>query len=605
MLSNNKKRFKKYHAILAVLITIILAGCGMTKEKTPIKNKTAGNIINTVNKTEQTKVPVEEVNNKNLSNNYDKYQIEKIFQDFINNGIKLRPEWRKWKGNTKNLYFSIQYATGNTPCLLVTTDVITDTNETINAFVYYYDTKQKNIELLTYLASNGTADPIKIKDGKFIITTHHSLRKYNWPGDEEGVSASELSADEVYGYFLDKETYTYSCIKWKVPFYNRKIRLDARKSYSKDKIDTYAYDTVTEQNFPKTKAKYIYKKYSDANPVPFYSNTEENWNNFYNDGSFKSNIHRITWHGCNNNEIGINSNDSIIMDIASKLSPDDFITAEETYYPVLINGAKLNYSGKFNDEEVLYFLNYGYTLRAFILRTGKPEYASYDVYILDTSHWDQQDVMHDKELTDNSPEIFTQLRKSKLARADFDNDDETEIAFYITENPYTLDGYKTFYIFDPKSYENGYKEYELYSYTKDDYRYFTEQVLINFDSYENQNLNKQTKAPDFFDNITKKPDKNYSYKSKKNTIPKVRDTFSDYNYIIKDKNYKNIYEFGSQNNYNITLEDDKTEIITRIGISYNKKEEKQKHNIELGATFQYKGNGKFVLKAPYYFKSID
>ncbi|MFG6394108.1 MAG: M56 family metallopeptidase [Lachnospiraceae bacterium] len=599
MLSNNKKRFKKYHAVLAALITVILAGCGMTKEKITVGNTADSNAINKVNKTEEIKPPVKEINNTNTatSDNYDKYHIEKIFQDFISNGIKSRPEWSKWKDSTKNLYFSIQYTTDNNPCLLVTTDVITDTNETINAFVYYYDTSQENIELLTYLASNGTADPLKIKEGKFVITTHHSLRIYNWPGNGD-----ELSASEIYGYFMDKENYTYTCLRWNVPFYNRKIRLDARKSYSKDKIDTYAYNTATEQNFPKNKADYIYKTYSDADPVPFYRNTEKNWNKFYNEGSFKTNIHRITWHGCNNNEI--NDNDSIIMDIVNKLSPGNFITAEENS-PILINSAKLNYAGKFSGEEVLYFLNYGYTLRAFILRTGKPEYASYDVYILDTSHWNQKDVKRDKESQDNSPEIFTQLRKSKLARADFDNDDETEIAFYITENPYTLDGYKTFYIFDPKSYENGYKEYELYSYTKDDYRYFTEQVLINFDSYENQNLNKQTKAPDFFDNITKKPDKNYSYKSKKNTIPKVRDTFSDYNYIIKDKNYKNIYEFGSQNNYNITLEDDKTEIITRIGISYNKKEEKQKHNIELGATFQYKGNGKFVLKAPYYFKSID
>ncbi len=597
MLSNNKKRFKKYHAILAALITIILAGCGMTKEKTPIKNTTAGNIINTVNKTEQTKASVEEVNNKNLSNNYDKYQIEKIFQDFINNGIKLRPEWRKWKGNTKNLYFSIQYATGNTPCLLVTTDVITDTNETINAFVYYYDTKQKNIELLTYLASNGTADPVKIKDGKFIITTHHSLRCYYWDGN-----SNEISADEVYGYFMDKENYTYSLFKWEVPFYNKKTSFDARKSYSKDKIDTYAYKTATEQNFPKIKADYIYKTYSDANPVPFYKNTEESWNNFYNNGSFKTNIHRITLHGCNNNEV--NDNDSIIMDIVSKLSPDDFIMAEENS-SILINNAsaRLHYSGKFSDKEVLYFLNSGYTMRAFILRTGKPENASYDVYMLDTSHWNKKDVQRDKESLDVSPEIFLQLRKSKLARADFDNDGKTEIAFYITENPYTLNGYKTFYIFDPEFYENGYKEYKLYSYTKDNYRYFTEQVLTNFDNYENQNLNKQTKAPDFFGNIKKQPDSNSSYKSKKNTLP--GDILNDYNYIITDKNYKNNYEFGSQNNYYITLEDDKTEIRTSIGINYNKKGEKQKHNIEISAVLQYKGNGKFILKSPYSFKSMD
>lgn len=599
MLSNNKKRFKKCHAILVALTTIILAGCGMTKEKIPVKNTPAGNTINKINKTEESKPPAKEVNNTNTapSNNYDKYYTEKIFQDFINNGIKSRPEWSKWKGSTNDLYFSIQYTTDNNPCLLVTTDVITDTNETINAFVYYYDTKQKNIGLLTYLASNGTADPVKIKDGKFIITTHHSLRCYYWDGN-----SNEISADEVYGYFMDKGNYTYSLFKWEVPFYNKKTSLDARKSYSKDKIDTYAYKTATEQNFPKIKADYIYKTYSDANPVPFYKNTEESWNKFYNNGSFKTNIHRITLHSCNNNEV--NDNDSIIMDIVSKLSPDDFIMAEENS-SILINNAsaRLHYSGKFSDKEVLYFLNSGYTMRAFILRTGNLKHTSYDVYMLDTSHWNKKDVQRDKESLDVSPEIFLQLRKSKLARADFDNDGETEIAFYITENPYTLNGYKTFYIFDPEFYENDYKEYKLYSYTKDNYRYFTEQVLTNFDNYETQNLNKQTKAPDFFDNIKKQPDSNSSYKSKKNTLS--GDILNDYNYIITGKNYKNNYEFGSQNNYYITLEDDKTEIRTSIGINYNKKGEKQKHNIEISAVLQYKGNGKFILKSPYSFKSMD
>jgi len=244
----------------------------------------------------------------------------------------------KWKGYTKDLYFSIQYAEDNSPCLLVTTKVITDTNETINAFVYYYDEKQKNIELLTYLASNGTADPIKIKDGEFVINTHHSLRIYNWASDGD---KSEINASEIYGYFIEKEKYTYTLLKWQVPFYNRKIRLDARKSYSKDKIDTYAYDTATEENFPSVKASYLYDKYANANPVPFYNNTEESWNKFYNDASFRGNIHAVTWHGDD-------SNSSIIMDIVNELSYQDFIKAEEQS-SIPVNSSRLSYCGKFSN----------------------------------------------------------------------------------------------------------------------------------------------------------------------------------------------------------------------------------------------------------------
>lgn len=333
--------------------------------------------------------------------------------------------------------------------------------------------------------------------------------------------------------------------------------------------------------------------------VKVVNNIDNTQNSVNNNTDYK--IKEITWHGCNNNEIS--DNDSVIMNIVNKLSPDDFIAAQETYYPVLTNGAKLNYSGKFSDEKMLYFLNYGYTLRAFILRTGQPEYASYDVYILDTSHWNQKDVMRDKESLDDSPEIFRQLKKSKFTKADFDNDGEIEIALYMTENPYNLDEYKTFYMFDQKSYENGYKEYELYSYTKDNYRYFAEQVCINFDNYENQSYYQQAAPPDFFDNIIKNPDKNYSYKSKKNMLFKVRDTFSDYNYIITDKIYKNNYEFGNQNNY--TLQDGETQIKTSIGIVYQKKGENQNHNANFSAVLQYKGNGEFELNPPYSFKISD
>lgn len=396
---------------------------------------------------------------------------------------------------------------------------------------------------------------------------------------------------------MEEEKYTYSYIKWNVPFYNRKIRLDARKTYSKDKIDTYAYDTTTVENLAPAKASHFYNKYANANPVSFYSNTEENWNKFYSDGSLRGSIHRVTWHNVNDND----DNNDTIIEIVSGLSYNDFIKAEEES-SILVNGSRLSYSGKFNDEEVLFFLNKGYTIRAFILRTGPAEYASYDVYALDTSGWDEKDVLRDKTSSANSPEIFINLKKSKLARADFDNDGEKEIAFYMTENPYTLNEYKTLYMFDQESYGNGYKTYRLYSYTKDDYRYFAEQVCANFDNSYGTDKTQQLKQGNYFNNIQNKPGSN-NYKSKENIIP--GDTLGSYNYIISDKNYKNEYEFGSKNNYYITLEDDKTEIKTDIGISYNKKGENQKYSAEFSAILQYKGDGNFALEAPYTFKNLS
>lgn len=223
------------------------------------------------------------------------------------------------------------------------------------------------------------------------------------------------------------------------------------------------------------------------------------------------------------------------------------------------------------------------------------------MYILDSSKWGKEDILKDNLSSANSPAIYLKLRMSKLGRADYDNDGEKEIAFYMTENPFTLDGYKTFYMFDKSSDEMDMGKYELYSYTKEDYRYFIEQVCLNYDKSGSSEKNQQSKPGNYFENVKNNP--GGSYKSSKNLI--AGNKLSGYNYIINRKNYNNNYEFGSSNNYLIILEDDKTEIRTNIGISFNKKGEKQKQNAEISALVQYKGNGKFILKAPYSFKITD
>lgn len=148
MLSNSgKKKSNKCHVLIIAIITIMIAGCGLTKEKVPVQNVNPGSPASSSIKVEKTS------NNKTADRSKTKYKVEKIFQDFINNKIKSRPEWKNWKGNTEKLYFSIQYAADNTPCLLVTRDIISNTNETMDAFIYYYDKKQDKVQLLTYLTS--------------------------------------------------------------------------------------------------------------------------------------------------------------------------------------------------------------------------------------------------------------------------------------------------------------------------------------------------------------------------------------------------------------------------------------------------------------------
>ena len=158
MLSNSgKKKSNKCHVLIIAIITIMIAGCGLTKEKVPVQDVNPGTPASLSVKAEKIS------NNKTADRSKTKYKVEKIFQDFINNKIKSRPEWKNWKGNTEKLYFSIQYAADNTPCLLVTREIISNTNETIDAFIYYYDKEQDKVQLMTYLASNGTANPVDRK----------------------------------------------------------------------------------------------------------------------------------------------------------------------------------------------------------------------------------------------------------------------------------------------------------------------------------------------------------------------------------------------------------------------------------------------------------
>ncbi len=127
----------------------------------------------------------------------DKSTLMEYFEGFLKGEVKERFEWKnldqeQWSHKTKDLYFSIQYF-GNEqiPCLLVAAPfnvIMKDRAKT--AMVYYYDQKEKQIELMTVLRTIGSGYPIQIDDGKFLITSdQHANRVYDLELAQDGTYA--------------------------------------------------------------------------------------------------------------------------------------------------------------------------------------------------------------------------------------------------------------------------------------------------------------------------------------------------------------------------------------------------------------------------------
>ena len=84
MVSNSdKKKYNKFHVIIAVII-IIIAGGGLTKEKVYVEAVNPDNAVNPVEKVENPD------SNSTSGSSIEKYRIEEIFHDFINNKIKWK-----------------------------------------------------------------------------------------------------------------------------------------------------------------------------------------------------------------------------------------------------------------------------------------------------------------------------------------------------------------------------------------------------------------------------------------------------------------------------------------------------------------------------------
>lgn len=250
----------------------------------------------------------------------------------------------------------------------------------------------------------------------------------------------------------------------------------------------------------------------------------------------------------------------------------------------------MSYCGELPGNRSLYYLNSGYTERALIILSGN----KYHVY--DASQKEYKNL----KPSQNSPDIISETGKPELINGDFDNDGEDETVFYLTENPYTAKEYQTLYIID-YSYDYSYEKYGiitssingLYSYTKDNYRYFIEQLCENYDK------NPEQPGTETLGNIKNK-NQNNNCKSKSNIISV--NGFEDYNYILSNNKLKNEYEFGNSCLYNITLENGKGKIQTSIGIAYKQKGKTEKHQLNIEAALIFK-NGSFALAKPFSISS--
>lgn len=577
MLTKNNK-YKIWHVALITTFSIILAGCGMTARQT--ENINTSNTIQTTknsagnnnNSVPDTSSPA---SNKEPGINPSEDERIKSFEKFMKKEIKECPEWKKLKDDTSNLYFSIQYTSDNTPCLFVTPYTFQGSGKNSSySWVYYYDTDNKKTELLTYIACSSSGEPVSIIDGKFVSNTHHSYRTYTYNSNTKNI----LESEEVSGYYIydsytekQSDNFTYIKYEWKLPF-SHKTRLKLQKK----PIDKYTSDTSTTRHYNVPDALNFSSKYSEASPIIFYKNTPDRWHKFYKDGHMPS----PGYYGIISGNV-----DKNILKSINNINDDDFDKARKNI-PVTINGTLMSYCGELPGNVELYYLNSGYTARAFITLSGR----NYNVYGV------SQKEYKNLKPSDNSPVIIPETGKPEFINGDFDNDGEDETAFYLTENPYTAKEYQTLYIID-YLYDYSYEEYGiitsalygLYSYTKDDYRYFIEQLCENYDK------NPKLLSPEILNSIKNKT-KNNNYKSKINIIPD--NSFEDYNYILSNNKLNNEYEFGNSCLYNITPGNSKDKIKVSIGITYNQKGKTEKHQLNIEASLLFK-NSTFTLAAPF------
>lgn len=437
-----KRTIQKIHIAWLTLFSIILTGCGFTSETTTLSGSLPKSKTPAAESFEDKKNSVNNDANDTFNYKENKLMIPaihpsedetvKAFENFMKGDIKERPELKKWKNSINQLYFSVQYTTDQTPCLFVTDHVFS--HSTNYAYVYYYDTNEKEIKLLTYLSTSGSGDDIQTIYGKFITTTHHSYRVYDWNQEHNHI----LAAEEIYGYFItaddsgkQSENFTRTVYKWNIPLENKEKPIASIKGNeflgSQNKVDQSASDTKTTKQYSVIKALEFYHRYDGAAPVMFYQNTPKKWNQFYKDGHMNSNGY-ASMQGNFKNTVQKN---------IEQMTDYDYMQAEKEQ-SLYIHNACLYYLGDISDHQSLFYINADDNQRAFIVRTG----LRYNIYLLDSPKKQNQTPPN------YSGHDLLQIKHSEFYTEDYDNDQEMETAFYIIENPDTAYESKTTYIID-------------------------------------------------------------------------------------------------------------------------------------------------------------
>lgn len=572
-----KRSPKKYHIALVTAFSVILAGCGMTsrntssvnKDQTANKGQTALNPVNTT-------MP-EYLSTEGPINNPAADNRIKAFEKFMKKDILSRPEWISrlepdQSISTDNLYFSIQYTKDNIPLLFVTERTFEISN---NAFVssyanvYYYDTDSKKVEFLTFMACSSSGEPVSIKDGIFVTNTHHSYRAYKFNTQN---NKNILEAEEIEGYYIfdddtekQSDNFTYTKYEWQLPLNDKQIKQSVKKG-----LENYTYNTTKEEHYNVPVALDFASKYSNSIPVNYYKNKQAKWDKFYKDKGMVLNYTYGVFTGNIDNEISKSLNN---------IKDEDFKEVME-HKTRIINEMRMTYLGNLIGNKVLYYLNTRHNASALLIYTG---YGHYEVHGIRKAQ---------KGIDINFPEI----NMPELVNSDFDNDGEDETALYI-EDQLCIIKYNYDYSYEDYNIITS-SVFEIYTFTKNNARYFTEQFCKLYD--QNQ------KRPDIetlnqIENITHS--KNFQSK----TELMSGGAFEIYGYTLSDNNLANKYEFGYNNSYNITIENDKPIIKTSITIRYYKKGDKEKnyHYVILEAGLKFNNNKKygkeFTLTQPFSF----
>ena len=615
MLTKKRKKAWWQTAVMFVLVAV-LAGCGLTKEKQTVESEVDKVKNVTIKKSDEAKENQEENVIKNETKAEEELsEEEKIlqaFRDFMETDIKMRPEWKNWEGKEEELYISVQYVGSEdetqekAPCLLVAKNLIEGTDYASEAFVYYYDIEAEEICLLTVIAgfdkddkehnidptdANGNPYPIQIDGGELIVKARSAVRYYDWyhTKDYTKLSAQEvadkewnkkqevkLKDDEYEAWLLNSSSrYTLASLKWEIPLMPSDGKeLDAAKKIRQEDIDSYASESNPASPFSPPKARNIFKRYKDSEAIAFYPNAESSWQELFKtevtkaDASYAGgeNAGEIFYviHGGEDADV-LNMLANCTAETFDKVGP----TSEES--SILQGPIRITYMGHFLDNDsILYFVNMGYTMRSFVLRTRE----RYDAYIPDKGRWSEDDRLKDMLSSANAPQLLAYgSGMPKLYRADYDNDGEMEVAFHFLENGYTFPSYQVLYLFD----NNGSDSYELYTYTKDDFLQPMEKFCKKYDAATAEYTWKKTQKREMSGG-----------------------GLVDYYYYMMDKKGESNYEFGHEAVYDITLEDDKTEIAVKHGILRNKGLKKHfkgdSRYIQIRSVLNYQGNGKFLMK---------